>query len=205
MPTSTTTDRIPLVTAPAAAAVVVGHDETMILRQQIVHHQKTIQSLQERIKELEQENSQLRQLPTGKISQIPIEDMIDLMHEYGSEVSDTSIPPRKSDVKKASVIRQFRRWNPNFLEYFEHRLGKWSPKLGKEAELARREQSRRDAVKKRASSSSSSAHNNPANTTNNNAAITTTIITSQNPTVTITEPNNRSSKQNTSSLNKKNA
>lgn len=72
--------------------------------------------------------------------------MIEIMHVYGSEVSDTAMPPRKSHVQKASVVRQFRRWNPNFLEYFEHRNGHWVPKLGKEAELARRKQSRREAA-----------------------------------------------------------
>ena len=70
--------------------------------------------------------------------------MLDLMHEYGSEISDTAMPPRRSCVQKASVVRQFRQWNPNFLEYFEHRNGRWVPKLGKVIELQRREQSRRD-------------------------------------------------------------
>ena len=69
--------------------------------------------------------------------------MLDLMQEYGSEVSDTAMPPRRSCVQKASVVRQFRRWNPNFFEYFHHRNGRWIPKLGKESELRRREHARR--------------------------------------------------------------
>jgi hypothetical protein len=72
--------------------------------------------------------------------------MLDLMHEYGSEISDMAMPPRKSCVQKASVVRQFRRWNPNFLEYFEHKNGRWVPKLGKAAELQRREYSRRECI-----------------------------------------------------------
>jgi hypothetical protein len=75
--------------------------------------------------------------------------MMDLMQEYGSEVSDTAMLSRKSGVKKASVIRQFRRWNPNFLDYFVHQNGKWIPKLGKVQELARREQSRREVMAKK--------------------------------------------------------
>lgn len=64
------------------------------------------------------------------------------MRTYGSEVSDTVMPPRKTKIQKASVIRQFRRWNPNFLEYFQYKYGRWVPKLGKEAELKRREEVR---------------------------------------------------------------
>lgn len=75
--------------------------------------------------------------------------MLQLMREYGSEVSETSLPPRKTFVQKASVVRQFRRWNPNFLEYFEFRDGKWHPKLGKEGELKRRQAARRDAAANR--------------------------------------------------------
>jgi hypothetical protein len=72
--------------------------------------------------------------------------MIELMQVFGSEVSDTAMPPRKSCVQKASVIRQFRRWNPNFSEFFEYRNGRWVPKLGKEEEIKRRERSRREAA-----------------------------------------------------------
>jgi uncharacterized protein YdaU (DUF1376 family) len=75
--------------------------------------------------------------------------MLALMREYGSEVSETSLPPRKTFVQKASVVRQFRRWNPNFLDYFEYRDGKWHPKLGKEAELKRRQAARREAAANR--------------------------------------------------------
>lgn len=69
--------------------------------------------------------------------------MLELMRTYGSELSDTVMPPRKTKIQKASVIRQFRRWNPNFLEYFQYAGGKWVPKLGKEGELKRREEARR--------------------------------------------------------------
>jgi hypothetical protein len=75
--------------------------------------------------------------------------MLALMREYGSEVSETSLPPRKTFVQKASVVRQFRRWNPNFLDYFEYRDGKWHPKLGKEGELKRRQLARREAAASR--------------------------------------------------------
>ena len=70
-------------------------------------------------------------------------DMLELMRTYGSELSDTVMPPRKTKIQKASVIRQFRRWNPNFLEYFQYAGGKWVPKLGKEGELKRREEARK--------------------------------------------------------------
>ena len=69
--------------------------------------------------------------------------MLELMRTYGSELSDTVMPPRKTKIQKASVIRQFRRWNPNFLEFFQYSGGKWVPKLGKEGELKRREEVRR--------------------------------------------------------------
>jgi hypothetical protein len=75
--------------------------------------------------------------------------MLAIMREYGSEVSDTAMPPRKSYVQKASVVRQFRRWNPNFLEWFEHVHGKWVPKLGKAGELKRRQEARRAAAMER--------------------------------------------------------
>jgi hypothetical protein len=76
-------------------------------------------------------------------------DMLSIMHEYGSEVSDTAMPPRKSFVQKASVVRQFRRWNPTFLEWFEHVNGKWVPKLGKAGEMRRRQEARRSAATQR--------------------------------------------------------
>ena len=68
--------------------------------------------------------------------------MLTIMREYGSEVSDTAMPPRKSYVQKASVVRQFRRWNPNFTEWFDHINGKWIPKLGTEGEKKRRQDAR---------------------------------------------------------------
>jgi len=80
---------------------------------------------------------------------------MEIMNIYGSEVSESSIPPRKESVQKASVVRQFRRWNPNFFEFFIHKDGKWIPKLGKEGELKRREIARKNARKKKPASSSS--------------------------------------------------
>jgi hypothetical protein len=78
-------------------------------------------------------------------------DMLSIMEDYGSEVSDTTMPrrPRKLEVQRASVVRQFRRWNPNFLRHFVHKDGKWVPKLGKMGELARRERVRREAAQAR--------------------------------------------------------
>lgn len=73
-------------------------------------------------------------------------DMLTLMRTYGSEVSDMAMPPRKSYVQKASVVRQFRRWNPNFLEWFEHVNGQWVPKLGRDGELQRRQMARQQAA-----------------------------------------------------------
>jgi hypothetical protein len=77
--------------------------------------------------------------------------MLSIMREYGSEVSDMAMPPRKAYVQKASVVRQFRRWNPHFLEWFEHVNGRWVPKLGREGELRRRQQARQEAVTHRGS------------------------------------------------------
>jgi len=76
-------------------------------------------------------------------------DMLEIMREYGSEVSDATAVPRKDSVQKASVVRQFRRWNPSFFQHFVHRNGKWIPKLGKKAELERRDQARKDAARSR--------------------------------------------------------
>ena len=71
--------------------------------------------------------------------------MIQMMQTYGSEVSDSVMPiGRKTHIQKASIVRQFRRWNPNFLQHFHHVHGKWVPKLGQEGELARRRQARLD-------------------------------------------------------------
>lgn len=82
---------------------------------------------------------------------------MEIMSIYGSEVSDTVMPPRKMNIQKASVIRQFRRWNPNFIKYFFFKDGKWHPKLGREGELARRQQTRKKGKGKQA------AVNNPEN------------------------------------------
>jgi len=76
-------------------------------------------------------------------------DMIRIMEEYGSEVSNQTLPKRKDSIKKASIVRQFRRWNPEFFRYFIHANGEWVPKLGKEAELKRRAEKRRTAKRSR--------------------------------------------------------
>ena len=64
--------------------------------------------------------------------------MIRIMREYGSEVSNQALPKRKDNIKKASIVRQFRRWNPEFFRYFIHVNGEWVPKLGREGEIKRR-------------------------------------------------------------------
>jgi hypothetical protein len=70
--------------------------------------------------------------------------MIRIMQEYGSEVSNqTLLPKRKDNIKKASIVRQFRRWNPEFFRYFVHVNGEWVPKLGQEGERKRRVENRR--------------------------------------------------------------
>lgn len=70
--------------------------------------------------------------------------MIRIMQTYGSEVSNQTLPKRRDNIKKASIVRQFRRWNPEFFRWFIHVNGEWVPKLGKEAELARRAEKRRE-------------------------------------------------------------
>lgn len=69
-------------------------------------------------------------------------DMIRIMQDYGSEVSNQTLPKRKESIKKASIVRQFRRWNPEFFRYFIHVNGEWVPKLGREGELKRRAEKR---------------------------------------------------------------
>eukprot|EP00980_Cylindrotheca_fusiformis_P029338 scaffold23297_cov132-Cylindrotheca_fusiformis.AAC.16 len=78
-----------------------------------------VSSLKKRVTFLENTIIELRRLPTGNVSHIPVDDMIKIMQEYGSEVSDQTLP-RKSNIKKSSTIRQFRRWNPSFFNYFVH-------------------------------------------------------------------------------------
>jgi len=123
--------------------------ENAELRTELHHCQQTIADLQQSVQDLQKLVQDLRELPTGKISQIPIADMLEIMHEFGSEVSENAVPPRRDNVQKASVVRQFRRWNPNFLEYFIHKGGKWIPKLGKRGELERRARARAEAARKR--------------------------------------------------------
>lgn len=114
------------------------------LREQLSDKDMVVSSLQHRVSYLENQIHELRQLPTGKISHIPVDDMIRIMQEYGSEVSNQTLPQqRKQSIKKASIVRQFRRWNPDFFRFFLHHNGEWVPKLGREGELRRRAEKRR--------------------------------------------------------------
>jgi hypothetical protein len=69
--------------------------------------------------------------------------MIRIMQDYGSEVSNQTLPKRKQPIQKASIVRQFRRWNPEFFRFFVHVNGEWVPRLGREGELKRRAEKRR--------------------------------------------------------------
>ena len=69
-------------------------------------------------------------------------DMLRIMHVYGSEISNQTLPKRRDNIKKASIVRQFRRWNPEFFHWFIHVNGEWVPKLGKDGELKRRAENR---------------------------------------------------------------
>jgi hypothetical protein len=73
--------------------------------------------------------------------------MLAIMEEYGSEATEATLSSRRkaANVKKSSVVRQFRRWNPNFLEFFSFRQGQWDPKLGREKEIQRRIRARNQA------------------------------------------------------------
>jgi len=121
--------------------------ENIELKHELEKRDKEIMVLRGEVRELDLKVKELRQFPAGKISQIPMADMLEIMQIYGSEVSDTVMPPRKLNIQKASVIRQFRRWNPNFLKFFYFKDGKWMPKLGRDGELARRQQTRKKGQK----------------------------------------------------------
>jgi hypothetical protein len=124
--------------------------DNALLRHDIEQKNDVIESLRNQVTVLQLQVAELKQLPVGKISQIPVNDMVELMQTFGSEVSDhTHLPASfcssssaKPNIQKASIVRQFRRWNPNFHEFFEHKAGAWVPKLGMQAELLRRAQSR---------------------------------------------------------------
>lgn len=182
--------------------------ENSDLRQLVEAKDRTIASLEASLASLEKQVADLRQLPTGKISQIPLEyvsrgscsphvtsppqkthallfcfvfhpfvfllldrDMLQLMRDYGSELSDTAVPPRKDAVQKASVVRQFRRWNPTFFEHFVHKNGKWVPKLGKKGELDRRAKVRGDVARKTAAASTTSSKGDSSTTGGAPAAV----------------------------------
>jgi hypothetical protein len=83
--------------------------------------------------------------------------MIRIMQDYGSEVSNQTLPKRKQPVQKASIVRQFRRWNPEFFRFFVHVNGEWVPRLGREGELKRRAEKRRGIVKNKGAESPDSA------------------------------------------------
>lgn len=88
------------------------------LQEQLQQKEETILDLLRKVDSLESQIAELKSLPTGKISQIPVDDMIHIMQEYGSETSDVSfIHNRKANVQKSSIVRQFRRYNPNFFEH----------------------------------------------------------------------------------------
>jgi hypothetical protein len=46
-----------------------------------------------------------------------VRDMLAIMEEYGSETTEATLSSRRkaANVKKSSVVRQFRRWNPNLV------------------------------------------------------------------------------------------
>jgi len=114
------------------------------MQEQLHEKDTVVSSLQHRVNYLENQIHELRQLPTGKISHIPVNDMIRIMQEYGSETSNQTLPQqRKNSIKKASIVRQFRRWNPEFFRFFLHINGEWIPKLGRDGELRRRAEKRR--------------------------------------------------------------
>lgn len=73
-----------------------------------------------------------------------------IMQEYGSEISNQTLPKRKQPIQKASIVRQFRRWNPEFFRYFVHVNGEWVPRLGRQGELKRRAEKRRSFIKSKA-------------------------------------------------------
>ncbi|CAB9517947.1 expressed unknown protein [Seminavis robusta] len=138
---------------PSTAAYEALIQENLRLQQQMAQKDDLIATLQSKADGLETQIGELRQLPTGKISHIPLEDMIRIMQTYGSEVSNQTLPKRKQPIQKASIVRQFRRWNPEFFRFFVHVNGEWVPRLGKEGELKRRAEKRRAVMKtKRAGS-----------------------------------------------------
>ena len=83
--------------------------------------------------------------------------MVRIMQTYGSEVSNQTLPKRKNPIQKASIVRQFRRWNPEFFRFFVHVNGEWVPRLGREGELKRRTEKRRSIQKNKRSGSPDSA------------------------------------------------
>jgi hypothetical protein len=155
-------------------------DENAKLRHQVDQKDVSVAYLEAKVRHLERQIGELRDLPTGKISHIPTEyvvslvvymsrgsdhlylhipfalfvlvrDMLAIMGEYGSETTEATLSSRRkaANVKKSSVVRQFRRWNPNFLEFFSFQHGHWVPKLGREKEIHRRIRVRSQAANMR--------------------------------------------------------
>lgn len=129
--------------AELEAANLLLQQQNTDLKHELEKRHQEVAVLRDEVRDLDLKVRELRQFPAGKISQIPMADMLEIMQIYGSEVSDTVMPPRKLNIQKASVIRQFRRWNPNFLKHFHFKDGKWIPKLGREGEIARRHLARK--------------------------------------------------------------
>mmetsp|Transcript_22642 Transcript_22642/g.52261 ORF Transcript_22642/g.52261 Transcript_22642/m.52261 type:complete len:326 (-) Transcript_22642:1011-1988(-) len=127
--------------SPAAPSYQSVMDENLRLKSDLGEAKREIAKLRLELGQAKKGMMELRSLPTGKISQIPISDMLELMEEYGSETSDHHYQAikRNKPPQPASIVRQFRRWNPEFLKYFIFKNGKWEPKLGKEGELQRRQ------------------------------------------------------------------
>jgi hypothetical protein len=111
--------------------------------------------------------------------------MLELMQAYGSEVSDhthlsLALTSGKRNVQKASIVRQFRRWNPNFQEFFRHEGGKWIPKLGHQGELDRRARNRAERRLRKVVEGSSDDNDNKSNSKK-----------TQSPVAAATKPNKR--------------
>jgi hypothetical protein len=125
---------------PTSFKQLIG--ENVRLKIELGEAKKEIARLKKEMNKANYNINELRSMSGNKISEIPLADMIQIMQEYGSEVSGQSFQRRKDDPQPASIVRQFRRWNPDFLKYFFKKNGKWVPKLGKAGELQRRRQKR---------------------------------------------------------------
>jgi hypothetical protein len=77
-----------------------------------------------------------------KYPMVPEDQMQELMAFYGPEniVGRVSSDAAERRHAARSIYRRFVRWNPNFFDHFElnSNTRKWEPKLGENAEIARR-------------------------------------------------------------------